>query len=88
MLVDLLTIQKEIHKGLFAVMDGCVCGNGAGPRTMKPFYGNLILASSDQVAIDSLAAHIMGFDPFEIDYLKKAHEKGLCNADVDQMDIV
>jgi uncharacterized protein (DUF362 family) len=35
-LVDLLAIQKEIHPGLFAVMDGTTCGNGPGPRTMYP----------------------------------------------------
>jgi len=87
-LVDLLTIQKEIHKGIFAVMDGCVCGNGAGPRTMEPFYGNIILASSDQVAIDALAAKIMGFEPFEIDYIKLSHERGLGIGDVDQIEVL
>ena len=30
-LVDLLAIQKEIHPGLFAVTDGTICGDGAGP---------------------------------------------------------
>ena len=35
-LVDLLAIQKEIHAGLFAVMDGTTCGDGPGPRTMHP----------------------------------------------------
>ena len=30
-LVDLLAIQKEIHPGIFAVMDGTTAGNGAGP---------------------------------------------------------
>jgi uncharacterized protein (DUF362 family) len=29
-LVDLLKIQKEIHPGLFAVMDGTTAGNGPG----------------------------------------------------------
>lgn len=87
-LVDLLVIQKEIHSSIFALMDGTVCGNGAGPRTMKPFIGNLILASEDQVAIDSVAAKIMGFDPMQIPYLKIAHEKGLGIADIDQIDIV
>lgn len=87
-LVDLLIIQKEIHKGIFSVMDGCVCGNGAGPRTMEPFYGNIILGSEDQVAIDALAAKIMGFDPLEIDYIKMAHDKGLGMGDTDQIEIV
>ena len=35
-LVDLLAIQKEIHTGLFAIMDGTTAGNGPGPRTMYP----------------------------------------------------
>jgi uncharacterized protein (DUF362 family) len=87
-LVDLLAIQKEIHKGIFAVMDGCVCGNGAGPRTMEPFIGNVILASEDQVAIDAVAAKIMGFEPLEIDYIKMAHDRGLGTGDVDQIEIV
>ena len=30
-LVDLLAIQKEIHSGIFAVMDGTLCGSGPGP---------------------------------------------------------
>ena len=30
-LVDLLTIQQEIHKGIFAVVDGTFVGEGAGP---------------------------------------------------------
>lgn len=86
-LVDLLSIQQEIHKGIFAVMDGCICGDGAGPRTMEPYSGNVILASEDQVAIDAVAAKIMGFDPLKIDYIKLAHDKGLGMGDVDQIDI-
>ncbi|MCE8423941.1 MAG: DUF362 domain-containing protein [Candidatus Methanoperedens sp.] len=87
-LVDLLAIQKEIHKGIFAVMDGGVCGNGAGPRTMEPFVGNVLLASDDQVAIDAVAAKIMGFDPLKIDYIRIAHDKGLGIGDIDQIEIV
>lgn len=87
-LVDLLAIQKEVHKGIFAVMDGCVCGNGAGPRTMEPYCGNIILASDDQVAIDAVAAKTMGFDPLKIDYIKIAHDRGLGIGDVDQIEIV
>lgn len=87
-LVDLLAVQKEIHKGIFTVMDGCVCGNGAGPRTMEPFTGNIILASADPVAVDALAAKIMGFDPLKIDYIKMAHERGLGMGDVDQIEVL
>ncbi len=76
-LVDLLMMQRELHPNIFAVMDGTVCGDGAGPRTMEPYVGNIILASSDSVAIDAVAARIMGFDPMSIDYLRWATERGL-----------
>jgi uncharacterized protein (DUF362 family) len=78
-LVDLLKIQKEIHTGIFAVMDGTVCGNGQGPRTMEPVIKNLILASDDQVAIDSLSAKMMGFNPMGIKKLRLANDLGLGN---------
>ncbi len=76
-LVDLLAIQREIHPGLFAVMDGTTAGNGPGPRTMYPVIKNVLLASADQVAIDAVAAHMMGFDPMGLKYIRLAHERGL-----------
>jgi len=76
-LVDLLAIQKEIHTGLFAIMDGTTAGDGPGPRTMRPVVKNVMLASSDQVAIDAVAARMMGFDPMAIGYIRMAHEDRL-----------
>ncbi|MBI4254438.1 MAG: DUF362 domain-containing protein, partial [Candidatus Rokubacteria bacterium] len=55
-MVDLMYMQRELHGALFAVMDGTVMGDGAGPRTMVPRVGNLLLASADSVAIDAIAA--------------------------------
>lgn len=87
-LVDLLSIQKEIHPGILAVMDGSVAGDGAGPRTMKPKIKNYILAGTDQVAIDAVSAKMMGFDPMQIGYIKMAHDKGLGIGDVGQIEII
>src|SRR5438128_2532640 len=87
-LVDLLAIQKEIHAGLFAVMDGTTAGNGPGPRTMIPVVKDYMLASSDQVAIDALAAKMMGFDPMSIDYIRLAHEDGLGVGRPEEIEVV
>jgi len=87
-LVDLLAIQKEIHSGLFAVMDGTICGSGPGPRTMIPVKKDTLLASSDSVAIDAVAARMMGFDPMSIPYIRLAHEDGLGTGRVDEIDVV
>jgi len=87
-LVDLLTIQKEIHSGIFAVMDGTTAGNGPGPRTMKPEIKDYILASGDCVAIDAVAAKIMGFDPMSIKYIRLAHERGLGAGRMEEIEVV
>ncbi len=88
-LVDLLMIQKKIHKGVFAVMDGTFAGDGPGPRCMMPYVKNVILASSDQVAIDAVAAKLMGFDPLvDCKYIRLAHELGLGCGDVRDIEIV
>jgi hypothetical protein len=87
-LVDLLAIQKEIHAGLFAVMDGTTAGDGPGPRTMRPVIKDVMLASQDQVAIDAVAAQMMGFDPMSLKYLSMADEQGLGHARHEDIEIV
>lgn len=76
-LVDLLTIQKEIHPGIFAVTDATLAGDGPGPRCMVVNEKDLILASADQVAIDAITAKMMGFDPMSLGFIRLAHEAGL-----------
>lgn len=87
-LVDLLAIQKEIHTGIFTVMDGTLCGNGPGPRTMIPVEKDYMLAGSDSVAIDAVAAKMMGFDPMSLDFIRLAHEDGLGCGEFKDIEIV
>src|SRR6266581_705780 len=87
-LVDLLSIQKEIHSGIFAVMDGTTAGNGPGPRTMFPVQKDVILAGADQTAIDAVAAKLMGFDPLTIPYIRLAHENGVGVGHMDEIEVV
>jgi len=87
-LVDLLMIQKKIHRGVFAVMDGTFAGDGPGPRCMTPHVKNVILASADQVAIDAVAAKLMGMDPLSIRFIRLAHDAGLGCGDPREIEIV
>ncbi len=88
-LVDLLMIQKKIHPGVFAVMDGTFAGDGPGPRCMVPHVKNVLLASSDQVAIDAVAAKLMGFDPMrDCKFVRLAHEQGLGCGDPRDIELV
>ena len=87
-LVDLLTIQQEIHPGVFAVMDGTFAGDGPGPRAMRWHEKDILLASADQVAIDAVSAKLQGFDPMNIRFIRKAHDLGLGVGDPRQIEIV
>lgn len=88
-LVDLLRIQKKIHPGIFAVMDGTFAGDGPGPRCMIPYVKNVILASADQVAIDAISAKLMGFSPLDdVKCIRLATEAGLGCGDPKEIEIV
>src|SRR5207244_1494398 len=65
-----------------------ICGNGPGPRTMIPVEKDYILASADQVAIDAVAAKMMGFDPLSIGYIRMAHEDKLGVGDPREIEVV
>ena len=87
-LVDLLAIQQEIHPGIFAVMDGTFAGDGPGPRAMRWHVKDRILASADQVAIDAVAAKMMGFNPLDLKFIRLAHERGLGCGDVSKIEVL
>jgi hypothetical protein len=55
---------------------------------MIPHVKNVILASADQVAIDAIAAKLMGIDPLSIKYIRLAHDRGLGCGDPRAIEIV
>jgi hypothetical protein len=55
---------------------------------MYPEIKNVILASGDQVAIDAVAAKLMGFDPLSIGYIRRAHDAGLGIGDPREIELV
>lgn len=87
-LVDLLQIQQEISTGIFGVMDGTFAGEGPGPRTLRPHVKSTLLASSDLVALDAVAARIMGVDPMRLRYIRHAHERELGVGDPRAIEII
>ncbi len=74
---------RDLH-----VMDATFCGNGPGPRTMVPVEKGLMLASADSVAIDAVAAKIMGFDPMKIGFIRLAHEDGLGIGRIEEIEVL
>lgn len=58
-----------------------------GPSDGKPVNSNLIVAGTDPVAADAVAARMMGLLPQAVHYLFELHRRGLGQADVRKMKI-
>ena len=57
-------------------------------RAMTPVVKDYMLASADSVAIDAVAAKMMGFDPMRLDYIRLAHEDGLGVGRPEEIEVV
>ena len=59
------------------IVDGLIGMEGMGPVEGMPVPMGIIIAGGNPVAVDAVAARIMGFDPEEIVYLREASDAGL-----------
>ena len=66
--------QKKVS---FAVLDGLFGMEGKGPKNGRPVKVGYIFASSDRVALDSLVATSMGFDPQNISHITNSEKSGV-----------
>lgn len=87
-LVDLLMLQQHISNSEFVLTDGTVVGDGAGPRTMIPKIGNVLLATHDMVAADTVQTRLMGIEQEYVHKLRMANELGLGESNPDNIEIV
>ncbi len=71
--VDINTVLKPkltVISGFFGI-------EHKGSEKSKPSKTDLIIAGEDVVATDAAASRVLGFDPSNIHYLRRANEKGL-----------
>jgi uncharacterized protein (DUF362 family)/Pyruvate/2-oxoacid:ferredoxin oxidoreductase delta subunit len=81
-LVDIFSLTRP-H---LTLVDAVVCMDGDGPASGDPKYAGLLLGSSDAVALDMVAAKIMGFKDGEIDSTSIAQENNLGPKSIDQIE--
>jgi len=74
--LDIYTVARP-H---LAIMDAVVGMEGNGPAAGPPRKMGLILAGCDCVALDAVAARIMGFGCDEVDTIRLGRERGLGEA--------
>jgi uncharacterized protein (DUF362 family)/NAD-dependent dihydropyrimidine dehydrogenase PreA subunit len=83
-IVDILSIKPPA----LTIMDAVLAMEGDGPSSGSVRKANLILASSDPVAIDAVASEIIGLKPDQVPTTKIASESGLGIGWTEAIDIV
>jgi uncharacterized protein (DUF362 family) len=63
-------MQQEPRRRYFAVVDGIIAMEGNGPLRGKPRSAGIILGGDDPLAMDVIAATLIGFDWRRIRMLK------------------
>ena len=80
-------INRAVRQDLI-VVDGIIGMEGKGPIVGTPVKMNVILCGRDPVTVDSIAAHIMGFNPRGIKTIVKTHEGGLGEIDLSKIEVL
>ncbi|UCB43215.1 MAG: DUF362 domain-containing protein [Dehalococcoidales bacterium] len=73
----MLTDVFAATKPQLTIMDGIVGMEGEGPANGNLRQTNVILASRDAVALDTVASSIIGLNPVDIDAIRYCDEQGL-----------
>jgi uncharacterized protein (DUF362 family) len=70
------------------VLDGFTAMEGNGPVSGDRVDWHIAIAGTDGVAVDTLAAYLMGFDPQSIGYLHFCSQDGLGEGNINNLNIV
>ncbi|MFX0103131.1 MAG: DUF362 domain-containing protein [Candidatus Hodarchaeota archaeon] len=82
-IVDLYSFFKP--KAKFAIIDGCPYGSEGFECGGNPIKHDIILASKDLVALDTVGTCAMGIDPANVGYLQVAGGRGFGNNTMDNI---
>jgi|GEM_PF-3048006 uncharacterized protein (DUF362 family)/Pyruvate/2-oxoacid:ferredoxin oxidoreductase delta subunit len=75
---DVVELYRRLDDRIRATfIDGIVAMEGHGPTHGKPVAMNVIIAGCDTVSVDAVGALIMGFEPEEVEHIRRAHDAGI-----------
>ena len=82
--VDIYALSKP----QLNIVDGIVGMDGSGPSAGNPKKLNMILSSSDGVAVDILLCNMLGKDPLKVPINRIAIEQGLGEGDLNKIKVI
>jgi len=83
-----LVALSRLVKPHVSVIDGFVGMHREGPRHGTPINLGVAIVGTDAVAVDAVAAAVMGFDPLKIGYLAYAEAAALGTASLGAIEIL
>lgn len=78
---------NKVIKPSFNIVDGLI-GDLDFEEGGNPVEMNRIIAGKDPVAIDAYVAELMGYEPYDIEYIKIAEKIGVGCADLSKVNII
>jgi uncharacterized protein (DUF362 family) len=88
MATERLVALAAFLRPAISLVDGFSAMQGEGPRHGRRVGLGTVVAGTDPVAVDAVAASLLGFEPMEIAVLREAHRLGLGTADLSQIDLL
>ncbi len=83
----IVDVFQAVQPGL-SIMDAVEMMEGNGPSAGKPRHLGVVLGSCDAVALDSVAANVVGFDNGEILTTNYAYQRGLGEAELQRIEML
>jgi uncharacterized protein (DUF362 family) len=77
----------RVRKADLTIVDAIIGMEGQGPHAGSPIEMNLVLAGTDTVAVDAVAASVMGFEPMEIPAVRCAGVEGQGVHEIDKIEV-
>jgi len=78
------------HPADYVILGGAWGMEGEGPHISqggKPIRTNMVIAGQDPVAVDAVGATIMGFNPWDIEHLRRSAAKGYGTPDMNYITV-
>jgi len=80
----LVYLNNAVHQDL-VVADGIVAMEGRGPVQGKPVNLDLIITGRNPVTVDAACCHVIGFNPYAVEPLWKAHQQAMGEIDPEKI---
>ena len=84
---EALADVNSVVRPSLCLMDGTVALEGNGPKSGWPRIADRVLCSTDPVALDTIQAVIMGFDPAAVGHLRTCARRGIGIGDRARIDV-